>query len=213
MQLNIKNNIFTLLPQKAIWWEAEKTLLISDLHIGKIAHFRNAGIALPYQAAEQNFTRLDEIMAAYPIARIIFIGDLFHSDVNQEWDRFCTWRKQYAHVEMLLVLGNHDRFPLQYYQDICIAVHANEFVHAPFTFAHHPQNEIAEGEYIISGHVHPVVKLTGTARQQLRFPCFYFGAQQAILPSFGAFTGGYVIDTKEGEKVVAVVGDKLIMIP
>src|SRR6187402_1099617 len=107
MLLNLKNNKFILLAQKAIFWEEEKTLLISDLHIGKIAHFRKAGIAVPQKAADQNFERLDEIMKTHTINRIVFIGDLFHSDINSEWDLFCNWRNQHKEVEMILILGNH----------------------------------------------------------------------------------------------------------
>ncbi len=212
MQIILKNNTFTLLPQKAIWWEEEETILISDLHIGKIAHFRKAGIAVPAKAAEQNFVRLDKIMKDYFVKRIIFIGDLFHSDVNSEWERFCSWRTQHSEVDMLLILGNHDRFPLKHYEDICLTVYQNEFQVRGFTLAHHPKELAEENEYTISGHIHPVIRLEGLANQRLKFPCFYFGRQQAILPSFGSFTGGYAIEVQEGDQVVAVVEDKLIKI-
>ena len=139
MQLNIKNNLLTLLPQKAIWWEAENTVLISDLHIGKITPFRNAVIALPHQATEDNFTRLDTLMLQYPVKKIIFIGDLFHSDINSEWERFCTWRRQYLQVEMVLVLGNHDRLPFKMYKDLDFVIYKNELYIPPFIFAHHPR--------------------------------------------------------------------------
>ena len=212
MQLNIKNNLLILLPQKAIWWEIENTLLISDLHIGKITHFRNAGIALPSHAAEENFTRLDQLMTKYPVKRIIFIGDLFHSDINTEWERFCDWRRQYPEVMMELVLGNHDRLPIKLYQDIDFKIYKEELHVPPFTFAHHPRKTFQENEYVISGHIHPVVRLNGKGRQQLRLPCFHFGAQQAVLPSFGTFTGGFVIDIEPGDKVVAVVESHLISV-
>lgn len=212
MRLNIKNNLLTLLAEKAIWWEAQNTLLISDLHIGKITHFRNAGIALPHHASEENFTRLDAIMAQYPVSRIIFIGDLFHSDINSEWERFCQWRRQYSEVTMELVLGNHDRFPLKIYDDIDFTVHQQELHLGPFTFAHHPREIFQENEYVISGHIHPVVRLNGKGRQQLQFPCFYFAGQQAVLPSFGTFTGGYVISNQQEDTIIAVVGNTLIKV-
>jgi DNA ligase-associated metallophosphoesterase len=212
MRITIKNNTLTLLSHKAIWWEEEKILLISDLHIGKIAHFRKAGIAVPPQAAEQNFLRLDTLMAAHLVKQILFIGDLFHSDLNSEWDRFCTWRNRHITIDMSLILGNHDRFPVKYYQDICLTVYEEELKVGPFTFAHQPKEKPEENEYVISGHIHPVIKLKGLAHQQLKFPCFYFGTQQALLPSFGAFTGGYIIEPKAGDQVVAVVEEKLIRV-
>ena len=36
-----------LLPQKAAWWAAERTLLIADAHIGKAVSFRRLGVPVP----------------------------------------------------------------------------------------------------------------------------------------------------------------------
>ena len=212
MQLRLKNNTFTLLAQKAIWWEEERTILISDLHIGKITHFRKAGIAVPQQAIDENFEKLDAMMRSHDVKCIIFVGDLFHSDINSEWDRFCAWRNQYTEVDMILVMGNHDGFPLEKYKEICIVVYNKELRWGAFTFTHHPKPLMEQDEYVISGHIHPVVQLKGLANQRLKFPCFYFGDQQAILPSFGEFTGGYNIKILENDQVIAVVENKLIRI-
>ena len=212
MQLRLKNNTLILLPQKAVWWVEKKTVLISDLHIGKVAHFRKAGIAIPQQAAEENFSKLDEIMRLHDVKCVIFVGDLFHSDVNIEWSRFCAWRYQYRDVEMILVLGNHDKQSHKHYEDMCLIVYEQELHYGGFTFAHHPKPLPEENEYVISGHIHPVVKLQGLANQRLAFPCFYFGEQQALLPSFGEFTGGYSIEVLDNDQVIAVVEGKLIRI-
>lgn len=212
MELRIRNNTFVLLPQKAIYWKEQRTILISDLHIGKISHFRKAGIALPHEAAQNNFNRLDEIIANTNPTNILFVGDLFHSDVNQEWDQFCQWRKQYATLKMDIVLGNHDRLPENFCDEFQIDIYPTELVVGAFTFAHHPREEFNENEYVISGHVHPVVYLRGLARQSTTVPCFYFGVQQAILPSFGYFTGGYAIDVNEHDTVIAVAQNKLFTV-
>jgi uncharacterized protein len=200
------------MKQKAIWWKEKKMILISDLHIGKITHFRKAGIALPQQASEENFKRLDQIMKTPEVKSIIFLGDLFHSDINSEWDRFCSWRQQHKEVEMLLVMGNHDKFPSKKYEDIYLTVYKKELRLDNFTFTHHPKPVPEKNEYVISGHVHPVVKLKGLGNQRLTFPCFYFGQQQALLPSFGTFTGGHAIETKVKDQVIAIVEDQLIRI-
>jgi uncharacterized protein len=212
MEIRILNNTFILLPQKALLWKEERALLISDLHIGKIAHFRKAGIAIPARGGEDNFRRLDELMDLRPL-RVLFIGDLFHSDVNKEWDALCEWRKRHSRVGMHIVPGNHDRLPARFCEDFGIDVHTDELHQGPFIFSHHPRKARNESEYLISGHVHPVINLYGRAHQQLRFPCFYFGHQQAILPSFGYFTGGYAIEPENGDQVVAIVKEQLISIP
>ncbi|HET9055030.1 MAG TPA: ligase-associated DNA damage response endonuclease PdeM [Cyclobacteriaceae bacterium] len=212
MELRIRNNTFLLLPQKAMYWKEQRTVLLSDLHIGKIAHFRKGGIAVPQEGIQNNFKRLDEVIAATNPANLIFIGDLFHSDMNNEWSQFCTWRKQYPGIKMDMVLGNHDRLPDDFCHHYQINIYPEELVIEPFTFAHHPREAFADEEYIISGHVHPVVHLRGIARQSTTVPCFYFGTQQAILPSFGYFTGGYTIDVRDNDTVVAIAQNKLFAV-
>jgi DNA ligase-associated metallophosphoesterase len=211
LNITLHNNIFTLCPQKALFWQEQNTLLISDLHIGKILHFRKAGIAIPPQAVMENFARLDQLMKAHEVKKIIFIGDLFHSDVNNEWDQFCEWRKNYKDIEMKIVLGNHDKLPDSFCDDFNIEVHKKDMNVGPFTFSHYPAKEFkSDEEYVFSGHIHPVIVLSGKASQHIKLPCFYFGKQQAILPSFGYFTGGYRIEPVKGDRVVGIAEGKLV---
>src|SRR4051812_26169186 len=111
MELRIRDNHFVLLHQKAIYWIEARTLLIADLHLGKIMHFRKHGIAVPEGAISNNFNRLDELIEKCNPERIIFLGDLFHNRLNAEWDLFASWRNSYNHIEMLIVMGNHDILP------------------------------------------------------------------------------------------------------
>lgn len=210
MEIQLKQNTFQLLPQRAMIWKEKRMLILGDLHIGKVSHFRRAGLAVPAAALTENFTRLDSIMQAHTINEVLFAGDLFHSSINKEWQLFLEWRLQYAGIPMGIVPGNHDKQALPYYLEANLHIYEDNCKLGPFTFSHHPKEFITNNEYIISGHVHPVITLTGQGRQYLRFPCFYFGTHQCILPSFGSFTGGYAIEPAEGDRVIAIVGDGLI---
>lgn len=83
MQIEIRGEHFQLLTQKAIFWEETQTLLIGDLHLGKITHFRKEGIALPPNAIDNNFKRLNELVQSTGATRIIFLGDLFTVNTMQ----------------------------------------------------------------------------------------------------------------------------------
>jgi DNA ligase-associated metallophosphoesterase len=190
-------------------WKEKRLLILGDLHIGKVSHFRHAGLAVPADALHENFARLDSVMNNYEITEVLFAGDLFHSSINKEWQLFHEWRTQYAHIPMSIVLGNHDKLARHYYEDAQLQIFEEYFID-PFTFTHHPKEIVKDDEYVISGHVHPVILITGKARQQLKFPCFYFGAQQCILPAFGYFTGGHIIDPVKGDLVVALVSGELM---
>jgi metallophosphoesterase superfamily enzyme len=64
--------------------------------------------------------------------------------------------------------------------------------------------------YLVSGHIHPGVSLTGAARQHLRLPCFVIGTTRAILPAFGQFTGNGRFPAQAGDRVFVVAGKSVM---
>ena len=208
MKIEIKGEAFILLHQKALYWKGRKTMLISDFHLGKITHFRKAGIAIPAVAHNNNLSRLDELIATYDTERVYLLGDLFHHSYNTEWDHFAAWRSQYTALTMHIMLGNHDRLPHHLFDEARIDI-MHELVEDDFIFTHHPKAQPGEGAYIFAGHVHPVYSLRHGGSPTLRLPCFVFDPHQAILPSFGVFTGGYDVEAKAG-RTLYVIGDSEI---
>lgn len=211
MEIEIKENQFVLLPQKAIVWKNEKTLLISDLHLGKVTHFRKEGIAIPSTAFENNFTRLDEIILSNTINQIIFLGDLFHNSHNAEWNLFTKWRNKYNFIEMIIVLGNHDILSPQLFKDNNIKVFENDYIIGSFVFSHHPIEKSLKNHYHFCGHIHPEFYLKAKAKQRLKLPCFVVEKHQAILPSFGIFTGGYEMKQLPGRQIFVVADNEIYL--
>ena len=212
MQIEIRNNHFDLLTQKAIFWQEKQTLLIGDLHLGKITHFRKEGIAVPQLAARDNFERLDELMLHTNPSRIIFLGDLFHNKYNSEWETFAAWRRQYHFVEMIIVIGNHDILPVSLFLENNIEVFKNDFEEDSFIFTHHPKVEPDPLKFVFAGHVHPVFTTYGKGRQSLRLPCFVVDQNQAILPSFGVFTGGFQMELVDNRKIYITTETKVFLV-
>jgi metallophosphoesterase superfamily enzyme len=54
----IRDHHFWLSPERVLYWEEEKTLILSDLHFGKTGHFRKSGIAVPQSIYQQDLQRL-----------------------------------------------------------------------------------------------------------------------------------------------------------
>jgi len=70
-----------LSPARCIFWEEEALLLLSDLHIGKVAHFRKSGIAIPNQLFQEDINRLSGLVlpdAAYEDLGIEVVGKEYH---------------------------------------------------------------------------------------------------------------------------------------
>lgn len=203
-----------LLPEKAIFWQQQKALIVADVHLGKVGHFRKAGIAVPKQVGHEDLNCLTKLIEEHRPEKILFLGDLFHSDMNGDWHDFANWRKQYADIAMQLVIGNHDIIKEQHYHDIDISTH-HELQIGPFLMLHHPQGNACleqHNHYVFCGHIHPGVKLIGKGRQSLTLPCFAFSNQQAILPSFGKFTGKVDMRHLPTDKVFGILERKVFAV-
>lgn len=209
MQIEINNHQFRLLPEKAIFWKTRKTLLIGDLHLGKITHFRNAGIAVPSRAYHNNFQRMEHLILHNDAERIILLGDLFHNVYNAEWELFANWRRKFHSIEIIIVLGNHDILPYDLFQEINITVE-DYWQEDNFIFLHHPM-EHPEENYVFCGHIHPVYCLR-SRMQSIKLPCFTVDNNQTILPSFGVFTGGYEMKKVKGRSIFVIAENEVIKV-
>lgn len=197
-----------------MYWEEERALILSDLHFGKTGHFRKEGIAVPQRAYQEDLQRLFAATQFFKPERLIVVGDFFHSHFNNELNLFSKWRNDMPHLTIDLVLGNHDVLGKRWYESQHIHVHNDALEKGPFTFVHAPADvkAVATDRYYFSGHLHPGVRLQGTGKQSLRFPCFYFTKSQCILPAFGSFTGLAIQDASAGEKIFAIVGKEVMEI-
>ncbi|RYZ78352.1 MAG: metallophosphoesterase, partial [Moraxellaceae bacterium] len=103
LAFNFLEQDLLLLPQKAIYWQQQKTLIAADVHLGKVGHFRKAGIAVPRDMEQDDLGMLSDLIEEYHPEKIIFLGDLFHSDMNADWDWFAMWRQRHAKIEVILI--------------------------------------------------------------------------------------------------------------
>ena len=207
----IKGQTFELFREKAILWREQKVLIISDLHLGKVTHFRKSGVAVPLEAKQANWENLSFLLAATAPDRLLILGDLFHSEMNPEWKEFDQILQSYPSISADLVIGNHDILDLAYYENAGLnTMHIKEW--GPFIFTHKPLEKEEREGYNICGHVHPAVRLKGRARQAVKLPCFYFGRQLGILPAFGKFTGTSIINYEKEDDVFVIAGQEIIEI-
>jgi DNA ligase-associated metallophosphoesterase len=212
LDYNLLGQDLLLLPEKAIYWEQQKALIAADVHLGKVGHFRKAGIAVPQQLAQDDLVKLTHLIQTHQPEHVYFLGDLFHSDKNADWDYFAAWRNQFADVNIHLIIGNHDIIDKAHYHGLNVATYECLSV-GPFLMLHHPLSALElqhSSVYVLCGHIHPGIKLIGKGRQGITLPCFTFGTKQAILPSFGKFTGRVAIRHLPSDHVFGVLQHRVI---
>ena len=180
--------ILTLTNQRALFWKSQNILVLSDVHIGKTAHFRKAGIAIPTTILHNDLKRLENLIEHFNSEIVLFVGDLFHAEINKDMEVFKQWKQQFHNVVFELIKGNHDRLKDEFYRSLDIKVHKTHKDVLPFRFVHDATHCDIE-TFCISGHIHPGVLIQGRNKARVKVPCFELSDNQLILPAFSEFSG------------------------
>ena len=211
LEIDVAGERLTLLPERAAWWPHTRTLLIADPHFGKAAAFRASAIPVPRGTTSEGLARLDGLLVRTGAARIVFLGDYLHARAGRSPETLrmlAEWRAVHPTLDVVLVRGNHDRRAGDPPAEAGVRCVDAPMRDGPFAFAHHPV--ASEQGYVLAGHLHPGVSLTGRARLRERLPCFWFGRRYGVLPAFGEFTGLADVSPEPGDRVVAVAEESLV---
>lgn len=198
-----------LLPQRAAYCPATRSLLVADAHIGKAVSFRRLGVPVPAGTTAAALARLDELLAATAAARLVFLGDLLHSARVQgaaALQALQAWRDRRPGLALILVRGNHDRRAGDPPPALGVEVVDGPLNLGPWALCHEPPDGVPPlpPGYALAGHVHPGAVLAGRGPDRLRLPCFQFGDTGGLLPAFGEFTGLHGLPRRAGERRYAV---------
>ncbi|HXS37041.1 MAG TPA: ligase-associated DNA damage response endonuclease PdeM [Flavipsychrobacter sp.] len=194
-----------LLAERALWWPAQKTLMVADLHWGKTGHFRKNGIPIPVNTQPKDEMRLAGLIKDHNVEQLIIAGDLFHSKQNNEVEAFTYWRDAHRSLSIELVVGNHDILPSEKYVAWRMNPHHEGFYAAPFFVSHDvPENN---NRFTIHGHIHPAIRI---GQPSIRLCCFAEDEKRFILPAFGSFTGTHTLEPQR-YKHLYVIAEKNVL--
>ena len=171
----------------ALFWEEQSLLVVSDLHLEKGSSFAARGVLLPPYDTVATLSRLSAVIARHDPRVVIALGDSFHDRTAHERlsapDREAIAAMQ-TRRDWIWISGNHDpALP----SDLGGVV-ASEVAIGSIMFRHEPTG--AAGE--IAGHLHPKARVATRGRAMER-RCFACDGERAVMPAFGAYTGGLSI--------------------
>jgi DNA ligase-associated metallophosphoesterase len=213
LHIDLAGESLILLPERALLWERESALVVADVHLGKAAAFRAAGLPLPGGTTTETLDRLSAALIRTDARRLILLGDFFHARAGRAvrtLEAIASWRARHPDLRVLLVRGNHDRGAGDPPPEWGFNCQDEPWIEAPFALRHHPEAD--PRCYVLAGHVHPAISLSGFGRQRERLPAFIFGAAVGLLPAFGAFTGSASVRPLSDDRVFAVAGDEVVAI-
>ena len=195
---------------RALHWPAADALLIADLHLGKGAVFRRAGLPVPRGGTGGDLARLAALLAATRASRLLILGDVLHgalhaeADWREDWARF---RMRHAALHVEAIVGNHDRALPPGADALGVALRDEGTIERGLAVCHEPDHA-PPGVPSLCGHCHPAVAVPGLGR----LPAFWWRARarQLVLPAFSAFTGRVRVRPASGDRMHACAGHAVL---
>jgi DNA ligase-associated metallophosphoesterase len=183
---------------RALYWPAERALLVADLHLEKASWFAARGQMLPPYDSRDTLERLADAVKACDARRVITLGDNFHDDAGAlRLDPHATGMLEALTraLDWVWITGNHDeKLPRGFGGTIMPELELGGVI---------LRHEAKRGETApeLSGHYHPKLRISVRNRHIAR-PCAVMGrsssgAERMILPAFGSLTGGLDADHPE----------------
>lgn len=179
------------LAEHALWWPAERALIVADLHLEKASALAATGQMLPPYDSIDTVNRLVGLARQYDARQIFALGDSFHDKAGPERlppAARAALHHLAQHVAFVWVEGNHDANAA--ITDHLPGVLCGDMVVGTLNLVHIAREtppDAGRGE--ISGHYHPKIRVRHRG-QHIARPCFVLSERQMILPAFGTLTGG-----------------------
>jgi len=211
MTITIRGLEIKLLVEKAVFMPQERILVIADMHLGKLAHFRKAGIFVPSHSESEDLIILQNLIDEYLPAEVVFLGDLFHSEKNSSYESFLELLDRFPQVKFTLTKGNHDIIPKSFFQEAKVEIVGERVLDNNIVLRHQLPSKPLETVFYIIGHIHPGYLVSGRGRQFFRLPCFHQNENTLILPAFGKHTGLFIPEASAANKNYVILNEEIVL--
>lgn len=194
--LSFANQEFMLTTGRALYWPAERALLVADLHLEKASFYARHGQMLPPYDSRDTLERVAVAIRETGARRVITLGDNFHDAAGLERLEPHAAGMLAAltrAVDWVWVTGNHDNgIEGEAMERLAGGTMAEELVVAGMVLRHQAKPGETRPEF--SGHFHPKLQIT-VRQHRIRRACAVVsrdvsGSGRMILPAFGTLTGG-----------------------
>tara|TARA_Y100000022_G_C13230709_1_gene367192 strand:+ start:818 stop:1486 length:669 start_codon:yes stop_codon:yes gene_type:complete len=201
---NIRGERFIFDKSGSIFLENLKTLIFSDLHLGKSLSFADHGNLIPPFDLDETLLNLKNIIERYKPKRLISLGDSFHENKSIQ-----KMKRKYVYiinnllrkVDITWIEGNHDSNLL--FKDKIQGNFKNFYKLKNFKFVHSKSQIDEVNLFEFSGHYHPKITLKFNG-VNYSYKCFILTDNFCILPSFGTYTGGLDIKSNALQKILPI---------
>jgi DNA ligase-associated metallophosphoesterase len=170
----------------ALYLEADRLLVVSDLHLEKGSSSARRGFLLPPYDTRRTLSLLASVIERLDPSTVVALGDSFHDPDGpgrlDEADAGMLRALQTGR-DWIWVQGNHDPGPPRGISGASV----QEIALGDVVLRHEPRSGETRPE--IAGHLHPAGKVRmrgGSVRRR----CFASDGRRCVMPAFGTYAGG-----------------------
>ncbi|MFK7893644.1 MAG: ligase-associated DNA damage response endonuclease PdeM [Granulosicoccus sp.] len=202
-------------PSRVMYWPRLRILFAADVHAGKEHVFGRQGIALPGGISEAGLQQLFSLAAQAGAQKLVILGDFMHAlpSSGESWlGELSRLLDCFPHLQVEVIAGNHDKAEGQRMVDSRVKWFSEPQIVGPFVLQHEPRAD-SRG-FVLSGHLHPAWRIGQRRRGSIRTPVFWMRQSYAVLPAYGEFTGGRVVEADSlTDRLYMVTPEAVIEVP
>jgi len=192
--------------RRAVFFEAARLLVVSDLHWGYAESHRVRGNLLPDWGDAEIARDLRALIADYRPAEMLWLGDSLHTLAGRTTaERFLAT----APVPVTVLAGNHDA-------KWAAAAGGRLARRGGFAFHHGDlAADLPSGVVEVIGHHHPAFHWWDGAGARLKVPALVWSERRLILPAFSPWAAGVPWNGRlnAGERLWAVTPRRVFPLP
>lgn len=169
----------------ALYWPAEKTLIVSDLHLERGSYLTDQGVVMPPYDTASAFEKLEEALDRYDPGRVIALGDSFCADGEARLSAHdADWLYDLIEDRDWYWVNGPEQAPIAEAFGGTVLPHLTL---GGIKFRYEPVRAPVSHE--IAGRVHPVAQISEYGHV-MRGRCFVSNGMRLILPSIGKYSAG-----------------------
>lgn len=185
----------------ALWLAKSRTLVVADLHWGYVESHRLQGNLLPAWGDAEIARRLDDLVATYLPAGMVWLGDSLHTVAGRQAAESFLAR---SGVPVTILRGNHDA-RWNRAQNLTVVTPDGYFLH----HGDQPQH-VPDGLVEIVGHHHPALSWYDGAGGRLKLPALVLSGRRLVLPAFSPWAAGAPWKVGASGETLYAIGTKRI---
>jgi len=185
----------------ALYWPAEKTLIVSDLHLEKGSYLTEEGVVLPPYDTTSAFEKLEDALDRYDPARVIALGNSFCAGEDARLTAHdADWLYDLMEDREWFWVSGPDRGGIP---ETVGGTAVPHLTLGGIKFRHEPVRAPVSHE--IGGRMHPIAQISEFGHT-VRGRCFVSNGMRLVLPAIGVYSPGANVLAKDFDSLLGHEG-------